>query len=73
MFSCKNRNEHCGVADIFVKKGPFENVLHLYSRVRQNVALLDEHCRKNPAFAKAVREFEVTEPLRPVCSVHFRQ
>ncbi|CAM4735226.1 unnamed protein product [Leuciscus chuanchicus] len=52
-------NKHCGVADIFVKKGPY---LKMYSNYicefDKNVALLEEHCRKNPAFAKVVKEFE---------------
>lgn len=70
MFPCSNRDEHCGVADIFVKKGPYLKMYSTYIReIDKNVALLEEHCRKNPAFAKAVREFEVTEALRPVCSV----
>uniref|UniRef100_A0A8C1RN59 FYVE, RhoGEF and PH domain-containing protein 6 n=1 Tax=Cyprinus carpio TaxID=7962 RepID=A0A8C1RN59_CYPCA len=52
-------NEHCGVADIFVKKGPYLKMYSTYIReFDKNVALLEEHCRKNPAFAKAVREFE---------------
>ncbi|KAK7117137.1 hypothetical protein R3I94_022636 [Phoxinus phoxinus] len=52
-------NKHCVVADIFVKKGPF---LKMYSNYicefDKNVGLLEEHCRKNPAFAKVVKEFE---------------
>ncbi|XP_059391957.1 FYVE, RhoGEF and PH domain-containing protein 6-like [Carassius carassius] len=52
-------NEHCCVADIFVKKGPYLKMYSTYIReFDKNVALLEEHCRKNPAFAKAVREFE---------------
>ncbi|XP_039519160.1 FYVE, RhoGEF and PH domain-containing protein 6-like isoform X2 [Pimephales promelas] len=52
-------NKHCRVADIFVKRGPY---LKMYSNYicefSKNVALLEEHCRKNPAFAKVVKEFE---------------
>ncbi|ROL46617.1 FYVE, RhoGEF and PH domain-containing protein 6 [Anabarilius grahami] len=52
-------NKHCGVADIFVKKGPYLKMYSTYiCEFDKNVALLEEHCRKNPAFAKAVREFE---------------
>ncbi|XP_043083169.1 FYVE, RhoGEF and PH domain-containing protein 6-like isoform X2 [Puntigrus tetrazona] len=52
-------NEHCSVADIFVKKGPYLKMYSTYIReFDKNVALLEEHCRKNTAFAKAVREFE---------------
>lgn len=60
MFSCPNRDEHRAVADIFVKKGPYLKMYSTYIReFDKNVALLEEHCRKNPAFAKSVREFEV--------------
>ncbi|XP_016325182.1 FYVE, RhoGEF and PH domain-containing protein 6-like [Sinocyclocheilus anshuiensis] len=52
-------NEHCSVADIFVKKGPYLKMYSTYIReFDKNVALLEEQCRKNPAFAKAVQEFE---------------
>lgn len=52
-------DEHRAVADIFVKKGPYLKMYSTYIReFDKNVALLEEHCRKNPAFAKAVREFE---------------
>lgn len=32
----------------------------------RNVALLEEQCRKSPAFAKVVQEFEVMIPTQPV-------
>lgn len=32
----------------------------------KNVALLEELCRKSPAFAKVVQEFEVMTPTQPV-------
>ncbi|KAK2867513.1 hypothetical protein Q8A67_025630 [Cirrhinus molitorella] len=58
-------NEHCVVADIFVKKGPYLKMYSTYIReFDKNVALLEEHCRKNPVFAKAVREFE----SQPCCA-----
>lgn len=31
----------------------------------KNVALLEEQCRKSPAFAKVVQEFEVMTPTQP--------
>uniref|UniRef100_A0A8C2HQG8 FYVE, RhoGEF and PH domain-containing protein 6-like n=1 Tax=Cyprinus carpio TaxID=7962 RepID=A0A8C2HQG8_CYPCA len=52
-------NERCSVADIFVKKGPYLKMYSTYIReFDKNVALLEEQCRKSPAFAKAVQEFE---------------
>uniref|UniRef100_W5L2W5 FYVE, RhoGEF and PH domain-containing protein 6-like n=1 Tax=Astyanax mexicanus TaxID=7994 RepID=W5L2W5_ASTMX len=54
-----NWNEHSGVADIFLKKGPYLKMYSSYiCEFDKNVALLEEQCRKNPAFAKVVREFE---------------
>ncbi|XP_057185893.1 FYVE, RhoGEF and PH domain-containing protein 6-like isoform X2 [Triplophysa rosa] len=52
-------DEHRAVADIFVKKGPYLKMYSTYIReFDKNVAILEEHCRKNAAFAKVVREFE---------------
>ncbi|KAA0724231.1 FYVE, RhoGEF and PH domain-containing protein 6 [Triplophysa tibetana] len=52
-------DEHHAVADIFVKKGPYLKMYSTYIReFDKNVTLLEEHCRKNAAFAKVVREFE---------------
>uniref|UniRef100_A0A4W5L348 FYVE, RhoGEF and PH domain containing 6 n=1 Tax=Hucho hucho TaxID=62062 RepID=A0A4W5L348_9TELE len=52
-------DEHGRLADIFVKKGPYLKMYSTYIReFDKNVALLDEHSRKNPAFAAVVREFE---------------
>ncbi|XP_076877587.1 uncharacterized protein LOC143526804 [Brachyhypopomus gauderio] len=52
-------NENAGVADIFLKKGPYLKMYTSYiCEFDKNVALLEEQCRKNPAFAKVVREFE---------------
>lgn len=54
-----NWNERSGVADIFIKKGPYLKMYSSYiCEFDKNVALLEEQCRKNPAFAKVVREFE---------------
>ncbi|XP_067292459.1 FYVE, RhoGEF and PH domain-containing protein 6-like isoform X2 [Pseudorasbora parva] len=58
-------SNHCCVADIFVKKGPYLKMYSTYIReFDKNVELLEEHCRKNPAFAKVVREFE----SKPCCA-----
>ncbi|XP_071271996.1 FYVE, RhoGEF and PH domain-containing protein 6-like [Salvelinus alpinus] len=52
-------DEHGRLADVFVKKGPYLKMYSTYIReFDKNVALLDEHSRKNPAFAAVVREFE---------------
>ncbi|XP_045544447.1 FYVE, RhoGEF and PH domain-containing protein 6 [Salmo salar] len=52
-------DKHGRLADIFVKKGPYLKMYSTYIReFDKNVALLDEHSRKNPAFAAVVREFE---------------
>ncbi|XP_036815806.1 FYVE, RhoGEF and PH domain-containing protein 6 [Oncorhynchus mykiss] len=52
-------DERGRLADIFVKKGPYLKMYSTYIReFDKNVALLDEHSRKNPAFAAVVREFE---------------
>ncbi|XP_056595965.1 FYVE, RhoGEF and PH domain-containing protein 6-like isoform X2 [Triplophysa dalaica] len=52
-------DEHRAVADIFVKRGPYLKMYSTYIReFDKNVTLLEEHCRKNAAFAKVVREFE---------------
>ncbi|XP_026990884.2 FYVE, RhoGEF and PH domain-containing protein 6-like isoform X1 [Tachysurus fulvidraco] len=52
-------NEHSGIADIFLKKGPYLKMYSSYIyEFDKNVALLEELCRKNPAFAKVVQEFE---------------
>lgn len=55
-----NRSDHQRLSDIFVQKGPYLKMYSTYIRqFDNNVALLDEQCRKNPAFASVVREFEV--------------
>ena len=54
------RADHQRLADIFVQKGPYLKMYSTYIRqFDNNVALLDEQCRKNPAFVAVVREFEV--------------
>lgn len=55
------REEHAQVADIFLKKGPYLKMYSTYIReFDKNVALLEEQCKRNPAFSAVVREFEVT-------------
>lgn len=54
------RTEQHRIADIFVKKGPYLKMYSTYIKeFDKNIALLDEQCKKNPAFAAVVREFEV--------------
>ena len=54
------RSDHQRLSDIFVQKGPYLKMYSTYIRqFDNNVALLDEQCRKNTAFATVVREFEV--------------
>lgn len=55
-----SRSEHQRLSDIFVQKGPYLKMYSTYIRqFDNNVALLDEQCRKNPGFAAVVKEFEV--------------
>lgn len=55
-----HRSDHQRLSDIFVQKGPYLKMYSTYIRqFDNNVALLDEQCRKNPAFTAVVREFEV--------------
>lgn len=54
------RDEHTQVADIFLKKGPYLKMYSTYIReYDKNVALLEEQCKRNPAFNAVVRDFEV--------------
>ncbi|XP_066505097.1 FYVE, RhoGEF and PH domain-containing protein 6-like isoform X2 [Hoplias malabaricus] len=54
-----NWNEHSAIADIFLTKGPYLKMYSSYiCEFDKNVALLEEQCKKNLAFAKVVREFE---------------
>jgi hypothetical protein len=62
------RGDHQRLADIFVQKGPYLKMYSTYIRqFDNNVAMLDEQCRKNPGFAAVVREFEVNSC---VCVCH---
>lgn len=64
------RDEHAQVADIFLKKGPYLKMYSTYIReFDKNVALLEEQCKRNPAFSAVVREFEVMRLDWPVFSL----
>lgn len=62
VYACfDTRSDHQRLSDIFVQKGPYLKMYSTYIRqFDNNVALLDEQCRKNTALAAVVREFEVT-------------
>lgn len=61
------RSDHQRLSDIFVQKGPYLKMYSTYIRqFDNNVALLDEQCRKNTAFAAVVREFEVESRVSPL-------
>ncbi|KAJ8374179.1 hypothetical protein SKAU_G00047590 [Synaphobranchus kaupii] len=60
------------LADIFVKKGPYLKMYSTYIReFDRNVALLDEQCRKNPGFAAAVRDFEMSPRCASLALKHY--
>ncbi|XP_061085140.1 FYVE, RhoGEF and PH domain-containing protein 6-like [Conger conger] len=60
------------LADIFVKKGPYLKMYSTYIReFDHNVALLDEQCRKNPGFAAAVRDFEMSPRCASLALKHY--
>lgn len=55
------RESHPQIADIFAKKGPFLKLYSSYMRNFENAnALLDEACKKYPAFQSAVKDFEAS-------------
>ncbi|XP_028823311.1 FYVE, RhoGEF and PH domain-containing protein 6-like isoform X1 [Denticeps clupeoides] len=65
-------DQHRRLADIFVKKGPYLKMYSTYIReFDRNVALLDEQCRKNPAFAAAVKEFENSPRCASLAVKHY--
>ncbi|XP_077449543.1 FYVE, RhoGEF and PH domain-containing protein 6 isoform X2 [Stigmatopora argus] len=65
-------SEHQRLADIFVQKGPYLKMYSTYiRRFDNNVALLDEQCRKNQAFAAAVREFETSARCANLALKHY--
>ncbi|XP_077356123.1 FYVE, RhoGEF and PH domain-containing protein 6-like [Festucalex cinctus] len=65
-------SEHQRLADIFVQKGPYLKMYSTYIRqFDNNVALLDEQCRKNPPFAAVVREFEMSARCASLALKHY--
>ncbi|XP_072309813.1 FYVE, RhoGEF and PH domain-containing protein 6 [Eucyclogobius newberryi] len=64
--------DHQRLSDIFVEKGPYLKMYSTYIRQFDiNVALLDEQCRKNPAFAAVVREFEMSPRCANLALKHY--
>ncbi|TDG96566.1 hypothetical protein EPR50_G00229980 [Perca flavescens] len=65
-------SDHQRLADIFVQKGPYLKMYSTYIRqFDNNVALLDEQCRKNTAFAAVVREFEMSPRCASLALKHY--
>ncbi|CAN9508484.1 unnamed protein product [Ophioblennius macclurei] len=65
-------SEHQRLADIFVQKGPYLKMYSTYIRqFDNNVALLDEQCRKNPPLAAVVREFEMSPRCASLALKHY--
>uniref|UniRef100_A0A8C6VFG5 FYVE, RhoGEF and PH domain containing 6 n=1 Tax=Naja naja TaxID=35670 RepID=A0A8C6VFG5_NAJNA len=64
--------DHQRIADIFVKKGPYLKMYSTYIKeFDRNIALLDEHCKKNPGFAAVVREFEMSPRCANLALKHY--
>uniref|UniRef100_A0A7N8Y312 FYVE, RhoGEF and PH domain containing 6 n=1 Tax=Mastacembelus armatus TaxID=205130 RepID=A0A7N8Y312_9TELE len=65
-------SDHQRLSDIFVQKGPYLKMYSTYIRqFDNNVSLLDEQCRKNPAFAAVVREFEMSPRCASLALKHY--
>lgn len=65
-------SEHQKIADIFVTKGPYLKMYSTYIReFERNIALLDEHCKRNPGFAAVVREFELSPRCANLALKHY--
>ncbi|XP_071776698.2 FYVE, RhoGEF and PH domain-containing protein 6 [Centroberyx gerrardi] len=65
-------SDHQRLSDIFVQKGPYLKMYSTYIRqFDNNVALLDEQCRKNPGFAAVVREFETSPRCASLALKHY--
>ncbi|XP_031715059.1 FYVE, RhoGEF and PH domain-containing protein 6 isoform X2 [Anarrhichthys ocellatus] len=65
-------SDHQRLSDIFVQKGPYLKMYSTYIRqFDNNVALLDEQCRKNAAFASVVREFEMSPRCASLALKHY--
>ncbi|NXU51405.1 FGD6 protein, partial [Turnix velox] len=64
--------EHQRIADIFVKKGPYLKMYSTYIKeFDKNVALLDEHCKKNAGFATVVKDFEMSPRCASLALKHY--
>ncbi|BFZ08455.1 hypothetical protein BsWGS_11493 [Bradybaena similaris] len=60
------------LADIFVKKGPFLKLYSSYIRNFENAtATLEDVTKKNPAFASALREFEMSPRCAKLALKHY--
>ncbi|XP_056430294.1 FYVE, RhoGEF and PH domain-containing protein 6 [Hyla sarda] len=65
-------SEQQKIADIFLKKGPYLKMYSTYIReFDRNVALLDEQCKKNAAFAGVVKDFEVSPRCANLALKHY--
>ncbi|XP_075716222.1 FYVE, RhoGEF and PH domain-containing protein 6 [Rhinoderma darwinii] len=65
-------SEQQKIADIFVKKGPYLKMYSTYIReFDRNVALLDEQCKKNAAFAGVVKDFEMSPRCANLALRHY--
>ncbi|XP_038594655.1 FYVE, RhoGEF and PH domain-containing protein 6 [Micropterus salmoides] len=65
-------SDHQRLSDIFVQKGPYLKMYSTYIRqFDNNVALLDEQCRKNTAFATVVKEFEMSPRCASLALKHY--
>lgn len=65
-------SDHQRLSDIFVQKGPYLKMYSTYIRqFDNNVALLDEQCRKNLSFAAVVREFEMSPRCASLALKHY--
>uniref|UniRef100_UPI0037E8A6CA FYVE, RhoGEF and PH domain-containing protein 6 n=1 Tax=Semicossyphus pulcher TaxID=241346 RepID=UPI0037E8A6CA len=65
-------SDHQRLSDIFVQKGPYLKMYSTYIRqFDNNVALLDEQCRKNTAFAAIVKEFEMSPRCASLALKHY--
>ncbi|KAG8578072.1 hypothetical protein GDO81_010372 [Engystomops pustulosus] len=65
-------SEQQKIADIFVKKGPYLKMYSTYIReFDRNVALLDEQCKKNGAFAAVVKDFEMSPRCANLALKHY--
>ncbi|KAG7225554.1 hypothetical protein INR49_004960 [Caranx melampygus] len=72
IMSSEKVSDHQRLSDIFVQKGPYLKMYSTYIRqFDNNVALLDEQCRKNPAFAAVVKEFEMSPRCASLALKHY--